>query len=182
MAHKPVGSGSSVAIASGVGRTSSPFSVFTNTVRVVAVSAGVFVKVDSEPTANSSDYYVAANTSATLAISPASQRVVGIVTGATTKVDFPSGTGSPFEPGDYVSLSSPNQSYYNFTHKQVLSVERSSGVGGYYSTRITVDTNTAGIVTAFDDYGDLRKSLKVGTFGTGAGTLYYQQVQISGDA
>jgi hypothetical protein len=45
-----------------------------------------------------------------------------------------------------------------------------------------VNADTAGIVTTFNDYGDLRKSLKVGTFGTGAGTLYYQQVQISGDA
>lgn len=182
MAHKPVGNGSSIAITSGAASTSSAFSVYSDTLRVVAVSSGVFVKIDSEPTTTSSDYYVAANTSATLALSPASQRVIGITTGATTIIDFPSGTGTPFEQGDYVSLTCPNQTYYNFTHKQVLSVNNTSGVGGYYSTRIIVNNNTSGIVTTFNDYGDLRKSLKVGTFGTGAGTLYYQQVQISGDA
>jgi hypothetical protein len=182
MAHKPIGSGSSVAITSGVAATSSPFLVQTDTVRVVAVSAGVFVKIDSEPAATSSDYYVAANTSATLGIDPASQRVVGVTTGSTTIIDFPSGTGTPFEQGDYVSLTALNQPYYNFTHKQVLSVNNTAGNGGYYSTRITVNTSTSGILTAFADYGDLRKSLKIGTFGTGAGTLYYQQVQISGDA
>jgi hypothetical protein len=182
MAHKPIGSGSSVAITSGVAVTSQPFLVQSDTVRVVAVSAGVFVKIDSEPAATSSDYYVAANTSATLGITPASQRVVGVTTGSTTIIDFPSGTGTPFEQGDYVSLAAPNQPYFNFTHKQVLSVNNTAGNGGYYSTRITVDANTSGILTAFSDYGDMRKSLKIGTFGSGAGTLYYQQVQISGDA
>jgi hypothetical protein len=182
MAHRPVGSGSSVAIASGAASTSSPFSVYSDTLRVVAVSAGVFVKIDSEPLSTSSDYYVPANSSATLALSPASQRVAGITTGATTIIDFPSGTGSPFDQGDYVSLNCPNQSFYNFTHKQVLSVNNTADVSGYFSTRITVNNNSSGIVTAFSDYGDMRKSLKVGTFGTGAGTLYYQQVQISGDA
>jgi hypothetical protein len=182
MAHKPVGSGSSVTIASGAASTSSSFPVYSDTIRVVAVTAGVFVKIDSEPVATSSDYYVPANSSATLALSPASQRVVGITTGATTIIDFPSGTGTPFEQGDYVSLTCPNQSFYNFTHKQVLSVNNTADVSGYFSTRITVNNNSSGVVTAFNDYGDMRKSLKVGTFGTGAGTLYYQQVQISGDA
>ncbi len=182
MAHKPIGSGSSVLISSGAASTSTEFSVQSDTIRLVAVSSGVFVKIDSEPSASSSDYYIPANSSATLAITPASQRVVGVTTGATTIIDFPDGTGSPFQQGDYVTLTCSNQSYYNFSHKEVLSVNNSSGVGGYYSTRIIINTNTSGILTSFSDYGDLRKSLKVGAFGTGAGTLYYQQVQISGDA
>jgi hypothetical protein len=182
MAHKPVGSGSSVVIASGAASTSSAFSVYSDTLRVVAVTAGVFVKIDSEPVATSSDYYVPANSSATLALSPASQRVVGVTTGATTTIDFPSGTGSPFDQGDYVSFTSTEQPYYNFTHKEVLSVNNSADVSGYFSTRIVVDNDSTGITTAFASSGDMRKSLKVGTFGTGAGTLYYQQVQISGDA
>lgn len=182
MAHKPIGNGSSIAISSGSATTSTAFPVYSDTIRVVAVSAGSFVKVDYEPTASQVDYYVPANSAATLAITPASQRVVGVTTGATTIIDFPAGTGSPFSQGDYVSLTSSSQDYYNFTHKEVLSVNNSAGVGGYYSTRIVVNTNTSGIVTAFADYGDLRKSLKVSAYGTGAGTLYYQQVQISGDA
>jgi hypothetical protein len=182
MTHKPIGSGSSISILAGAASTSLGFSVQSDTLRLVAVSSGVFVKIDSEPSVSSSDYYIPANSSATLALTPASQRVVGITTGATTVIDFPDGTGSPFEQGDYVTLTAPNQSYYNFTHRQVLSVNNSSGVGGFYSTRIVVDNNSSGISTAFSDYGDLRKSLKVGAFGIGAGTLYYQQVQITGDA
>lgn len=182
MAHKPVGSGSSLAISSGAASTSTEFSVLSDTLRLVAVGAGVFVNVDSEPEASSSDYFIAANTSATLALTVASQRVVGVTTGSTTIIDFPAGTGSPFSQGDFVTLSSVDQNYYDFSHKEVLSVDRSSGVGGFFSTRITVDVDTSGITTTFNGYAELRKSLKVGAFGTGSGTLYYQQVQISGDA
>jgi len=182
MAHKPVGSGSSVTISSGAATTSTEFSVLSDTLRLVAVNAGVFVSIDSEPEASSSDYFIAADTSATLALTLSSQRVVGVTTGTTTIIDFPSGTGSPFNQGDFVTLTTLDQNYYNFSHKEVLSVDRSSGVGGYFSTRIVVDTDTSGITTAFNGYADLRKSLKVGAFGLGAGTLYYQQVQISGDA
>jgi hypothetical protein len=64
MAHKPIGSGSSVSILSGAASTSSEFSVQSDTLRLVAVSSGVFVKIDSEPSVSSSDYYVAANSSA----------------------------------------------------------------------------------------------------------------------
>jgi hypothetical protein len=180
--HKPVGLGSSIAITSGSATTSSTLSVQTKALRVVAVSAGAFIGIGTSPTAATTDYYVAAGTDAVLALSPASQRVSGITTGTTTIIDFPSGTGSPFVVGDYVTLTSIGQSYYNFTHQPVTVVNSTSGYDGYFSTRITVSTNTVGIVTAFSTDGDLRKSIRVSAFGTGTGTLYYQQVQIAGDA
>ena len=180
--HKPVGLGSSIAITSGSATISSALSVQTKALRVVAVSAGAFIGIGTSPTAASTDYYVPLGGTAFLALSPASQRVVGIVTGTTTTIIFPEGTGSPFAVGDYVTLTSVGQPYYNFTHQPVTSVDSTSGVGGYYSTRITVSTSTSGIVTAFSTDGDLRKSIKVSAYGTEAGTLYYQQVQIAGDA
>ena len=179
--HKPVGFGSSIAITSGAATTSSTLSVQTKALRVVA-TAGAFIAIGTNPTASSTDYYVPAGGTAVLALSPASQRIVGIITGTTTTITFPDGTGSPFVVGDYVTLTSVGQPYYNFTHQPVTAVDASSGVGGYYSTRITVSTSTSGILTAFSTDGDLRKSIKVSAYGTGAGTLYYQQVQIAGDA
>ena len=179
--HKPVGFGSSIAITSGAATTSSTLSVQTKALRVVA-TAGAFIAIGTNPTASSTDYYVPAGGTAVLALSPASQRVVGIITGTTTTITFPDGTGSPFVVGDYVTLTSVGQPYYNFTHQPVTAVDASSGVGGYYSTRITVSTSTSGIVTAFSTDGDLSDSIKISAYGTGAGALYYQQVQIAGDA
>jgi len=182
MAHKPVGSGFSTAIASGSATLSTSFPVYSDTIRFVAVSAGTHVAIGTEPTATTSDYYIPAGSQATLALSPASHAVSGITTGTTTTIDFLQGTGSPFDIGDYVSFTSVQQPYYNFTHVPVLSVDRSSDYDGYFSTRITVGANTSGIVTAFSTDGDLRKSLKVSNYGTGSGTLYIQQVQFTGQA
>lgn len=182
MTHIPIGLGASASIVSATATKSSAFSVQSKALRIVAVTNGTFVAIGTEPTASSSDYYIPANSEVTLSLTPASQRVVGVTTGTTTVIDFPSGTGSAFEVGDYVSFTSTNQSYYNFTHQPVISVNNSSGVGGYYSTRVSIGTNTSGIKTAFSGDGDLRKSLKISNYGTGSGVLYYQQVQITGQA
>ena len=179
--HKPIGLGSSITITSGSATTSSALSVQSKVLRVVA-TAGAFIGIGTNPTASVTDYYVPSGGTATLALNLASQRVIGIITGTTTTITFPEGTGSPFVVGDYVSLTSVGQSYYNFTHQPVTTVDASSGVNGYYSTRISVETSTAGIITAFSADGDLRKSIKVSAYGTGAGILYYQQVQITGEA
>ena len=87
------------------------------------------------------DYFVHSGESEILAIGkPTSQRVVGVSTTETkTIIDFPEGTGSPFATGDAVTLTATNQSYLDFTHKIVDSVDTSAGEGGYFSTRITVD-------------------------------------------
>ena len=70
----------------------------------------------------------------------------------------------------------------------VSKVFSGAGRNGYYSTRITVDADTSGIVTAYssDNYAELRNSFKVsalakGGAATGKSTLYYQQVQITGE-
>jgi len=179
--HKPVGLGSSISVVSGTATTSSTLSIQTKALRVVA-TAPAFIAIGTNPSATIADYYVPSGGTAVLALSPASQRIVGITTGTTTTITFPEGTGSPFEVGDYVSLTSVGQTYYNFTHQPVTAVDSSTGYNGYYSTRVSIGTNTSGILTAFSTDGNLRKSVKVSAYGTGAGTLYYQQIQIAGDA
>jgi hypothetical protein len=183
MAHRPVGAGSSFAFTAGAATTSSAFSVQSSVLRVVAVGGAAHISVNGNPSATSADYYVASGESATLALTKASNRVVGVTTGTTTTVIVPEGTQVPFGVGDYVTLTASGQTYYNFSHQQVLSVDTTSGVGGYYQTRMVVNYNSSGIVTAFSSPdASVIASNKVSAFGAGAGTLYYQQVQISGQA
>jgi len=182
MAHRPVGLNTSF-VTGATAAKSTAFPVQSNALRVTATGADAFVAIGTEPTATHSDYIVVAGTSPTLALSVASQRVAGIQTGTTTTITFPEGTGSPFEVNDYVTLTADTQSYYNFTHCPVVSVQTSAAVNGGYSTKIGIGTNTSGIATAFTTTANLRKSLRVSAMTSGsAGKVYIQQVQISGDA
>lgn len=183
MAHRPVGAGSSFTFTAGTATTSSAFTVQSSVLRVVAVGGAAFVAVGATPSATAADYYVPSGETATLALTKASNRVVGVTTGTTTIVTVPEGTQVPFGVGDYVTLSALGQTYYNFTHQRVISIDTTSNVGGYYQTRMTVDYNSAGIVTAFAAAdASVTASNKVSVFGAGSGTLYYQQVQVSGQA
>jgi hypothetical protein len=183
MAHRPVGAGSSFAFTAGAASTSSAFSVQSSVLRVVAAGGAAFISVGATPSATAADYYVPSGGTETIALTKASNRVVGITTGTTTTVTVPEGTQVPFGVGDYVSLTASGQTYYNFTHQRVISVDTTSSVGGYYQTRMVVDYNSAGIVTAFSSSdASVITSNKVSAFGVGSGALYYQQVQISGQA
>ena len=195
MALNPVGSGASIALTTDTANTTSSIAQKANTLRVVLVGAdavqGAHVAIGTDASATNSDFYVVKNEPASINIfRPSSQRVVGITTGATTLIDFPEGTGSPFAVGSRVDLTVTGQSYYDDAvgFATVSKVWSGSGRNGYFSTRITVDADTSGIVTAYssDNYAELRNSFKVsalakGGAATGKSTLYYQQVQISGE-
>ena len=183
MAHRPVGVGSSFTFTAGAATTSSAFSVQSSVLRVVAVGGAAHVVIGVNPTATNTDYYVPAGDTVTLGLTKASNRVVGVTTGTTTIVTVPEGTQVPFGIGDYVTLTVTGQSYYNFTHQQVLSIDTSAGVGGYYQTRMTVNYNSSGIATAFSATdASVVVSNKISAYGVGSGTLYFQQVQITGQA
>ena len=185
MAHKPVGNCVTFAT-SGTSAKSSAISQQASALRVVSVGQNAHVAVGPDPTATAANYYLVSNVPETISLgNPTSQRVVGITTGATTTIDFPEGTGCPFGVGDAVSLTVTGQSYHDFSHKLIASINTTSNVGGYYSTRIVVTNNSAGIVTAFDSqlYAELRGSFKVAVKNTsGSGNAFVQQVQVSGDA
>ena len=195
MALNPVGSGASIALTTDTANTTSSIAQKANTLRVVLVGAdavqGAHVAIGTDASATTSDFYVVKNEPASINIfRPSSQRVVGITTGTTTLIDFPEGTGSPFAVGSRVDLTVTGQSYYDDVvgFATVSKVWDGANIGGYYSTRITVDADTSGIVTAYnsDNYAELRNSFKVsalskGGANTGKSTLYYQQVQISGE-
>ena len=181
MTHRPVGVGASFNFSAGTATTSTAFSVQSDTIRVVAVGAAAHIAVGGTPSATTADYYVPSGGTATLALTKASNRVAGVTTGTTTIVDVPEGTQVPFGVGDYVTLS--GSLHHNFTHVQVLSVDTSSGVNGFFQTRMVVNYNSSGIVTAFSSPdASVTASNKVSAFGSGAGVLYHQQVQITSEA
>ena len=208
MALNPVGAGTSIAlVAAGtvIQNQSGAQTHQSAYLRCVAVDCPVNVAVSMATTAAATpgitSFFIRKDTSETLFIGkPRSNRVVGLTTetDGTVTIDFAEGTGTPFNGGDAVSLTVTGQTYYNFSHKIVNSVNSTSGLNGYYSTRINVDydygdDNPGGIQTTFNNAGqvnwaEMRSSFVVGAqsaTGLGAqgqGALYIQQVQTSGDA
>ena len=208
MALNPVGAGTSLALVAAGTVVQNQTGAQTHQsayLRCVAVDCPVNVAVSGATTAAATagitSFFIRKDTSETLFIGkPRSNRVVGLTTetDGTVTIDFAEGTGTPFNGGDAVSLTVTGQDYYDFSHKIVNSVNSSSGVGGYYSTRINVnydygDDNPGGIQTTFNNAGqvswaEMRSSFVVGAQSAtvlganGIGALYIQQVQTSGDA
>lgn len=180
-ALKPVGINTVLSTSTSSAQTL-PIAQQSDALRVVAETAGVYVAIGTNPTVTDENYYVSTNESETITIGPIiSQRVVGIITGATTIVDFPEGTGCPFAIGDAASLTVTGQSNFYFTHKIVTDINTTSNVGGYYNTRATIDHNSIAVTDIFNaPYAELRKSIKVAVkTDSGAGKAFIQQVQDS---
>ena len=98
----------------------------SDSIRVVAEGAGVHVAIGTNPTATVDNFYVGVQDDQQISLGPVrSQRVVGVTTGTTTIIDFPEGTGSPFEIGDAVSLTVTGQSNFDFACQQVQILHRS---------------------------------------------------------
>ena len=194
MAHNPVGSGSSLTVSTDTAKViATGIAQQAKSLRVTLVGAsgleGAHIKTGTMPTATNADFYLVKGETVTLNIDrPSSQRVTGITTGSTTIVQFPEGTGTPFGVGSSVNITVTGQSYYDDIIKDssVTAVDNTAGVGGAFGTRITLDADTSGIVTAVSGYATLRNSFKVSALAKGnvadvTGALYYQQVQISGE-
>ena len=193
MALKPVGSGISFAT-SGAAAVSSFIPHQSEYIRVVATGAAAHVAVGTNPTATTTDVVVITGEPEILSIGrPSSQRVVAITTGTTTTIDFPEGTGSPFEVGDIVSLTINSTAHHAvgtlanayvgiITDVGVLSVNNTAGFSGFHNTRITLNANTSGIKTAFNfQYAELRDQFKVSAEAiAGTGMFYAQQIQTAG--
>ena len=193
MAYKTVGIGTSIGITIGTATVTPDFAVQSDSVRVHAYNADGFVTVGSTPTADNQDLFIAKDTSVTLGMTKASQRVIGITTNASeTIVSFPEGQQCPFGVGDYISITGTGDAgITSFTrHRRVISVDSTAGTGGitegYFMSRCTIAADTRKCYAAGADWSDATAiaSNKVSIIGgnTGGGALYVQQVQITGDA
>ena len=167
----------------------------STSLRLVATGQNTHVAIGTEPTAAVTDFIIPAGGVATLAVSNTSAKVSSISTSTTyTIIDFPQGTSSPFAAGDYVSLDladGSDQDYYEFSHKRVYAVYDGSrtayrGSGeNWFGQRIIVENDYGRNISTslIDNNTTLRSSYKVAARSdSGAGKLYIQQVQITGDA
>ena len=104
MAHQPVGAGFS--FATNQTSASQTFTVQSDTLRVVAKNAGQHVAIGTTGPATTTDYYVPANTSATLNLGRVSSiGIAGITKGAATVITLPEGMGNPFKVDDVIVIS-----------------------------------------------------------------------------
>ena len=189
MTLRTVGAGTSITTGA-ASQQSIPISGKSTAIRVVATSQNTHVAIGTDPTAAVTDFVVPKDSAATLAFSNTSARIVSYTKGTTTILDFPEGTSSPFGVGDYVSLSCPANTDFNFTHKRVKTVydkaRTSQAYAGenYFGQRIVVEHNSGSVSGTFNDPdATLRASFKVAArTDSGTGKLYIQQVQISGEA
>ena len=174
---------------------SSAISGKSTALRVVATGQNHHVAIGTDPTAAVTDFLIPSGGVATLAVSNTSAKVSSISTSTTyTIIDFPQGTSSPFAAGDYVSLDladGSDQDYYEFSHKRVYAVYDGSrtayrGSGeNWFGQRIIVENDYGRNISTslIDNNTTLRGSYKVAARSdSGAGKLYIQQVQITGDA
>ena len=102
MAHRPVGTGTSISTSS-VATSTTSFSVQSDVLRIVALGANAFVAIGTDPTATLADYLIPSGTSATLALTKASQRVVGIITGTIDTGTIP--TSKTVAPGSLFQVT-----------------------------------------------------------------------------
>ena len=192
MAYRTVGAGQSIAL-TGTATTSTAFKVQSNVLRIVASGADAYVAIGTDPVATTTDFIVSSSEPESLAMLKQSQRVVGITTGTTTVLSAPEGTQMPFNLGDRVTLDFEGNTINdaNYTTKisdtKVVGKSRSAGIGGDFSEKVTVEANTAGILTAFTPTGHatLFMSNKVSVISpnpTAAAVVYIQQVQTTGSA
>ncbi len=189
MALKPVGSQQSITT-SGSAASSNAISQQTQYIRAVAISNDAYIEVGPEepnPTATTASFYLVENKPEILSLgSVRAQPVQNLTKGATTIIDFQEGTGSQFVVGDYVTLTAPGQTGFNFTFKEVTAVNRTANYDGFHGTRITVDVDTSSVGGSWNQSllgSDLRASFKVSALQSGgAGTVKIQQVSQVGDS
>ena len=190
MTLRTVGAGTSI-ITGTASQQSIPISGKSTAIRLVATGQNTHVAFGTETfTAGVTDFMIPKDSAATLGFTNTSARVVSYTKGATTTLDFPEGTSSPYGVGDWVSLSCPANTDFDFTHKRVKTVydkaRTSQAYAGenYFGQRIVVEHNSGSVSGTFNDPdATLRASFKVAArTDSGSGKLYIQQVQIAGDA
>ena len=179
---RPVGINSTIST-SGTATTTAAFQQQSDSLRIYAEGAGVYVRYGPAPVATNEDYYVGTVGANEISLGPVrSQPVVGITTGNPTILQFQEGTGSCFDVGNAVTLRVIGQSNFDFDLKLITKVNASAGVHGEFSCQVTVDADTSSVTDVLQSPNTavLRASFKVSVkTNAGTGTAFIQQVQRS---
>ena len=177
MAHKVVGTGTTVAILSGAGSTSAPISLQTGYLRIAtSVAAHVGVASTSTVIAAKEDYFLPSADSVVIKERIANAVVAAATTGTSTQYKFAENNGNPFVVGDYVTVTGSAVTNYNCTHSLITAINDKPG---YES--ITVSNNTSS-AAAFTGTANVKRSVVVTTLGTASGYAQISQLQITSEA
>ena len=197
MAFNPVSTGASLAVAvNGSTVTTGSFEQHqSDTLRVTCnVDSHVAVGIGSTNAAAAGSVFIKGGETVNINTGrPSSTRVTGLSTsGTNTTVTFAEGTGCPFYVGQLITVrtNSVSDKHWEFAKKEITSINTSPNS---FSTQITVanDYGIGAAATAFTQSNTIsnteaRADLVVSCKGAAAnvqlGALYYQQVQVSGDA
>jgi hypothetical protein len=178
MAHKVVGTGTTVAISVGAGETSIPISLQTGYLRIAtSVAAHVSIAATATEIASRNNYFVPSTSDVILKDRVASSRVSAATTGTSTTYTFDQNNGNPFLVGDFVTVTGSSVGGYNCSHQLITSSNTTPG-----SESVTVSFNSSATTTAFTGSADVRRSVVVNTFGNAAGYAQISQVQIVSQA
>ena len=193
MAHRPVvGTGISFA-ATATSTATTSFVIKSPYLRITPRSAGAHVAISQTAvtiTATEEDYYIPSGTSETLSMSRYSQKIIAITQEDGCTLTCPEGMQVPFNVGNYVTLVGAADTNYDtkIRHALVTAVDNSAGFEGDFQTKLTVDSDTSGISTAFTStpansdvtlYSSARFAVR--TDGA-ASDINIIQVQTTGDA
>jgi hypothetical protein len=138
----------------GVAATSNPIALKSGYLRISIASSGVgcYVAIGTDPIATVNDFHIGTYDAEVLKERLARQKIVGIVTGATTTLVFDNNAGNPFLITDYVSIEGAPTAGINTTHKSIVSLTDSS---------VTINFNTSSITSPNVTNADLIRSVKV---------------------
>jgi len=161
--------------------TSEPIPMKTGYIRIIPTQNS-YIEIAPNPGIDTTtSVFVPANSEVILKEEWGSKGFVGIITGATTTIIFPEGTGGGFMVGDTVSISGCSPSGINTNFSTVLSVDNRTSYDSYHNTRLTLDWDTSSIGTVLDQEGELRKVVKVACYnaGTGANKVHITEIQVN---
>jgi hypothetical protein len=161
--------------------TSAPISMKTGYIRIVP-TLNCYIDVGPSPGINTaSSLFVPANTETVLKEEWGSKGFVGIVTGSTTTIIFPEGTGGGFIVGDVVSISGCSPVGLTTNFATVISVDNRTSFDSYHNTRLTLDFNTSSVSSVVNPEGELRKVTRVAAYNAGSGTnkIHITEIQVN---
>lgn len=135
----------------GIASTSVPISLRTGYLRITigstAGSAGGYVSIGTDPVATQNNYHITSYSVDILKETLRNQKIIGIVTGTTTKLLFGVNNGTSFAPEDYVTISGASSAGINTTHVPIVSVGTDSIIIAHNSSSIVSPNITGAIVS-----------------------------------
>jgi hypothetical protein len=182
MTFKVVQKVAAIDIASSGGvSTSVPIAMKTGYIRITPTQNS-YIEIGPTPGINTStSIFIPANETIILKEEWGSKGFVGIITGSTTTIIFPQGTGGGFVVGEVVAITGLSPVGLNTNFATVSTVDDRMSYDSYHNTRLTVNWNTSSIGEVTDQEGELRKVTRVAAYNAGSSPnkIHITEVQVN---